>query len=340
MMELHENIDEALLLLYFSGTLGEKEKEEVENWISLSEENRKIAKQICYIHHVTDIIDTVKQIDPKQALVKLDKRLSKRKKINWWEWGIRAAAVLFIPLFLSFFYFVFNQDKNYDRYVEIRSNPGMMTKVELPDGTWVWLNSASYLKYPVSFEGEYRKVELLGEAYFSVQKDNGRKFLVDVGKGIELEVLGTEFNVDAYPDDKFVVATLVTGRDKFHCQQKGREVTYSMQPGQKVIYNLLDEKLLCTTTFVESDIAWKSGRIIYRDTPLEDALRTLSKRFDVEFRIVNPLLKKYCFTGTFINQRLDKILEHFKIASGVRYRYLESALDNGVVKEKTIIEIY
>lgn len=62
MMELHENIDEALLLLYFSGTLGEKEKEEVENWISLSEENRKIAKQICYIHHVTDIIDTVKQI--------------------------------------------------------------------------------------------------------------------------------------------------------------------------------------------------------------------------------------------------------------------------------------
>lgn len=144
----------------------------------------------------------------------------------------------------------------------------------------------------------------------------------------------------AYPDDKFVAATLVTGRVKFHCQQKGREVTYSMQPGQKVIYNLLDEKLLCTTTFVESDIAWKSGRIIYRDTPLEDALRTLSKRFDVEFRIVNPLLKKYCFTGTFINQRLDKILEHFKIASGVRYRYLESALDNGVVKEKTIIEIY
>ena len=149
-----------------------------------------------------------------------------------------------------------------------------------------------------------------------------------------------DVEIAAYPDDKFVVATLVTGRVKFHCQQKGREVTYSMQPGQKVIYNLLDEKLLCTTTFVESDIAWKSGRIIYRDTPLEDALRTLSKRFDVEFRIVNPLLKKYCFTGTFINQRLDKILEHFNIASGVRYRYLESALDNGVVKEKTIIEIF
>ena len=105
MMELHENIDEALLLLYFSGTLGEKEKEEVENWISLSEENRKIAKQICYIHHVTDIIDTVKQIDPKQALVKLDKRLSKRKKINWWGMGDKSSSCViysFILIFLLF----------------------------------------------------------------------------------------------------------------------------------------------------------------------------------------------------------------------------------------------
>ena len=103
MMELHENIDEALLLLYFSGTLGEKEKEEVENWISLSEENRKIAKQICYIHHVTDIIDTVKQIDPKQALVKLDKRLSKRNKlVGMGDKSSSCVIYSFILIFLLF----------------------------------------------------------------------------------------------------------------------------------------------------------------------------------------------------------------------------------------------
>ena len=101
MMELHENIDEALLLLYFSGTLGEKEKEEVENWISLSEENRKIAKQICYIHHVTDIIDTVKQIDPKQALVKLDKRLS-NKLVGMGDKSSSCVIYSFILIFLLF----------------------------------------------------------------------------------------------------------------------------------------------------------------------------------------------------------------------------------------------
>ena len=93
MMELHENIDEALLLLYFSGTLGEKEKEEVENWISLSEENRKIAKQICYIHHVTDIIDTVKQIDPKQE---------ENKLVGMGDKSSRCVIYYFILIFLLF----------------------------------------------------------------------------------------------------------------------------------------------------------------------------------------------------------------------------------------------
>lgn len=84
--------------------------------------------------------------------------------------GDKSSSCVIYSFILIFLLFVFNQDKNYDRYVEIRSNPGMMTKVELPDGTWVWLNSASYLKYPVSFEGEYRKVELLGEAYFQYKR--------------------------------------------------------------------------------------------------------------------------------------------------------------------------
>ena len=316
MMELHENIDEALLLLYFSGTLGEKEKEEVENWISLSEENRKIAKQICYIHHVTDIIDTVKQIDPKQALVKLDKRLSKRKKINWWEWGIRAAAVLFIPLFLSFFYFVFNQDKNYDRYVEIRSNPGMMTKVELPDGTWVWLNSASYLKYPVSFEGEYRKVELLGEAYFSVQKDNGRKFLVDVGKGIELEVLGTEFNVKAYPTDSLITTTLAKGKVKVYNNKE----SVTLLPNGVATYNLKRQTIKASVT---DDISianyWRTGQLVCNAEPLSSIAQTIERMYNVKININDAKLRNMKFTGTIQNNSLTNVLYVMSLSYPLTY---------------------
>ena len=105
MMELHENIDEALFTpLFFRYTRRER-KRRGRKLISLSEENRKIAKQICYIHHVTDIIDTVKQIDPKQALVKLDKRLSKKEENKLVGMGDKSSSCViysFILIFLLF----------------------------------------------------------------------------------------------------------------------------------------------------------------------------------------------------------------------------------------------
>ena len=217
----------------------------------------------------------------------------------------------------------------------------MISQITLPDGSQVWLNSASYLKYPVRFTESDRQVELEGEAYFSVRKDAGRRFLVNVGDNVQLEVLSTEFNVDAYPKDDFVAASLVTGKVNFHCRQQGQETVHMMIPGQKVVYDFGSEKLVCTDTSIESDIAWKSGKIIFRDTPIEDALRILSKRFEVDFQLTNSLLKEYCFTGTFIDQRLDRILEHFKIASGIKYKYIETTRKGEeVVKGKSVIEIY
>ena len=339
--ELNIAMDEAMLLRYFSGVLENEEKEQVETWISLSEENRKTAKQILYLYRATDVVQTLSQVDAKKALVKVDKRLSKRMKRGWWEWTMRVAAILSIPLLISSLYFFFSQAADVDQYVEIRANPGMISQITLPDGSQVWLNSASYLKYPVRFTESDRQVELEGEAYFSVRKDAGRRFLVNVGDNVQLEVLGTEFNVDAYPKDDFVAASLVTGKVNFHCRQQGQETVHMMIPGQKVVYDFGSEKLVCTDTSIESDIAWKSGKIIFRDTPIEDALRILSKRFEVDFQLTNSLLKEYCFTGTFIDQRLDRILEHFKIASGIKYKYIETTRKGEeVVKGKSVIEIY
>ena len=146
---------------------------------------------------------------------------------------MRVAAILSIPLLISSLYFFFSQDADVDQYVEIRANPGMTSQITLPDGSQVWLNSASYLKYPVRFTESDRQVELEGEAYFSVRKDAGRRFLVNVGDNVQLEVLGTEFNVDAYPKDDFVAASLVTGKVNFHCRQQGQETVHVMIPGQK-----------------------------------------------------------------------------------------------------------
>ena len=198
--ELNIAMDEAMLLRYFSGVLENEEKEQVETWISLSEENRKTAKQILYLYRATDVVQTLSQVDAKKALVKVDKRLSKRMKRGWWEWTMRVAAILSIPLLISSLYFFFSQDADVDQYVEIRANPGMISQITLPDGSQVWLNSASYLKYPVRFTESDRQVELEGEAYFSVRKDAGRRFLVNVGDNVQLPLPPTRSGDGAYDD--------------------------------------------------------------------------------------------------------------------------------------------
>ena len=95
-------------------------------------------------------------------------------------------------------------------------------------------------------------------------------------------------------------------------------------PGEKITYNSISGEVFVSRAAVLSDISWKEGKIILYKTPIEKALRMLSKRFNVDFVITDPALKENSFTGTFIHQRLDRILEHFRISSGLRFRYIET----------------
>ena len=107
--------------------------------------------------------------------------------------------------------------------------------------------------------------------------------------------------------------------------------------GQKLVYDIRDSKVQLYATSGESEIAWKEGKIIFRNTPLEEGLRMLEKRYNVEFIIKNDRLKGDSFTGTFTNQRLERILEYFQLSSQIRWRYLDSP---DIKDEKSKIEIY
>ena len=110
-----------------------------------------------------------------------------------------------------------------------------------------------------------------------------------------------------------------------------------MDPGQKLVYDTRDSKVQLYATSGESEIAWKEGKIIFKNTPLKEGLRMLEKRYNVEFIIKNDRLKGDSFTGTFTNQRLERILEYFQHSSQIRWRYLDSP---DIKDEKSKIEIY
>lgn len=333
-------VDEALLIRYFSGETEEQEAIYIEKWISSSQENKDLAKQIYYIYFASETLQTIKQSDTAKALRNITKKVEKRKQAHWLKQVQRIAAVLFVPLFLSTLYLLLGKNLNETKYIEVRTNPGMVITTTLPDSTKVWLNSDSYLKYPHLFTGKTREVVLDGEAYFQVKKDSKHKFIVSTANNTQIEVLGTEFNVEAYSKNRDIVTTLVTGKiNLLYFSDENNIRSLSMAPNQKTVFNTQDRTVTTATVNVNPDIAWKDGKIIFNDTPLEDALKILSKHFNVEFIIKNPKLKDNSFSGTFVHQRLDRILEHFKISSNIKSRYITTE-DNTDNTERSIIEIY
>lgn len=323
---------ERLLIQYYSGDLAIEQIAEVEAWIESSAENRRVAEQIFYLCFSADALVAKQQVDPAAAFRKVHARIRRqnwRRVLRHFE---RVAAVMLLPLIVLSAFLITNLRSEFNSMVEIRSTTGMVSAVVLPDSTRVWLNSNSYLRYPTKFTGDMRRVTLYGEAYFDVAHDASKKFIVQA-KNSEVEVYGTEFNIEAYDDD-YVRTTLVSGRvgmrydDVNHHRQIVR-----MEPEQQAVYNTKTGVMYLNNVNVASNISWKEGKIVLDNTPLDAALRMLGNKYNVTFLIRNDELRQSKFTTSFSNQSLEVILKYFTISSNISFTQLDaqSAGRDGVV---------
>lgn len=330
---------EEILPRYCSGEATVEECRMVEEWIGQLDENYRIVKQMYTIDQVMGTVQMESKVDMEKALASVSRKMSKAPShITWFTWVQRAAAILFIPLLIAFAIQNFTPSPTeVAQMIEVKTNPGMTTTVDLPDGTKVYLNSESSLTYPSFFSKDKRDVKLTGEAFFEVQKDPEHRFIVSGPHHTQIEVLGTSFNVEAFERDSFISTTLVEGKVRFAYQKNRQPATVDMKPGQKLMYDTTSSQVKLLPTSGETETAWKDGKIIFQATPLPEALRMLEKRFNVTFILSNNRLRGEAFNGSFTNQRLERILEIFKISSNIKWRYLDTG---DTTNERTRIEIY
>ena len=163
-------------------------------------------------------------------------------------------------------------------------------KLVLADGTCVHLNAMSSLRYPVPFAGDCREVELEGEGYFEVAK-NGVPFVVKT-KGMQVEVLGTTFNLSAYPGDDAYQATLVSGSVKV-VADSGKSLL--LKPSQQVTLDAENGQMEVRTVDTSFYTSWVQGRINFKDQRLEDIMETLSRWYDMEVSYANPGIRDLRF---------------------------------------------
>ncbi len=166
-------------------------------------------------------------------------------------------------------------------------------KLVLEDGTRVWLNAGSELRYPVRFVGKERKVFVKGEVYFEVAKDRKRPFRVQVLDEMTVEVLGTHFNVSAYEEDATIETTLAEGRVKVTDGMKSMELV----PNEQAVFGKADGHFERHEVDARSYVAWKDGLFIFEDETLENIMERVKRWYNVDVEFGNEALKELRFSG-------------------------------------------
>ncbi|WP_127131744.1 FecR family protein [Pseudoflavitalea rhizosphaerae] len=206
-------------------------------------------------------------------------------------------------------------------YNTLSTPKGRIYKLSLPDGTRVWLNAASSIRFPTAFAGSERNVEVTGEVYFEIKKDVERPFLVKAGHQTSIEVLGTEFNVNAYQNEKILRTTLLTGAIRMQSQdQPGTSVV--LKPGQQAQWKnipAIQPFTVVQQVNIEKVMGWKNGYFSFDDLTLEELMREVERWYDVEVLYENGVPSKTFFGKVNRNLSLFDFMEGMK-DWGVRLR--------------------
>jgi ferric-dicitrate binding protein FerR (iron transport regulator) len=317
-------MDKELLIKYLNNSCTAKEFDELVMWVKGEGSNKE--GKIWGFDDWKSFEPDLKNRDEKKQGALLDKihheinlkndesRVFALGKVTLWF--SRVAAILLFPLLGVVFYMLSNNNIQSNKYadltvdsLEIIAPIGSRTVIQLSDGTEVNLNYGSRIKYPRNFTGDTREITLTGEGYFDVAHNPERPFIVKTGK-LNVKALGTEFNVQAYPDDDFVATTLVEGKVVIEKTISGEKTVPvgAMVPGQHVAYNLKSGKVLSTKGGIEKYIAWKDGKLVFEAEPITGVADRLSRMFNVDIEVANNV-KNFTYTVTFVNDPLFLILD-------------------------------
>ena len=198
-------------------------------------------------------------------------------------------------------------------YNLLQTPRGGQYKITLPDGSKVWLNAASSLKYPVVFSGKERKVEITGEAYFEIAKDATRPFKVQLNQ-MEVEVLGTHFNINSYTDEETVRTTLLEGRVKVTTASENK----FLQPGQQAQLKPSGNMKIVDDVNLEETVAWKDGNFQFENSDIKSVMRQLARWYDVEVSYQGNISKHF-IGGISRNVKLSQVLSMLQQTGEVRF---------------------
>lgn len=236
---------------------------------------------------------------------------------------IAASVIILLILFIGG-HLLFNPNKTgqaSNELVQKLNAKGVKSTIALADGSKVWLNADSKIQYPVTFMGNTREVWLNGEAFFDIEKNPEKPFIIHLANGT-IRVLGTSFNVKAYDNEQVVETSVATGKVAFipRSKKNNEADTIFLTPNRKVIYELATEQTTTSTTASEEDKAWIEGKLIFRSMFLEEIAITLERNFGKKVVFLDQETRQYRLTGSFENNTLPEIMYYLAKTKFFHYK--------------------
>lgn len=297
---------ELLAKQYFSGVISRGDEKVLEQFITSSVENmelfRKWEREWAENNKASISEGVVAEFHNRIKASNFEEVISSYKhKLSMTRISLySAAAVLLIAFFTTTAGLLL---KNEAGSFDISAPVGGLCNATLPDGTLVWLNAKSTIHVPDSFNKNSREINLDGEAYFEVAKDEKKLFIVSADN-CKITVRGTKFNVKSYPETEIVQTSVIDGVvDVTH-----EEATVRLQKDQAAVVNMKTGQISVESINAKSSMSWTDNRIEYRDITLLDLVAIVSRKFDVEFQIENDKVK---------NERLNISLRNNESLSDV-----------------------
>ncbi|QGY47544.1 DUF4974 domain-containing protein [Maribellus comscasis] len=308
-----ENFEDILKLV--TGNLTKEKKEKVLSEINDNKGNIEIFRKVKIAWAI--LSSSSKQLsdfDEENLFLKIKAEISgkKRNRIPALHTVLKYAAGIIILISLTTIFYLNKQDQNNIPenteeilYTSVVTENGQRSKVVLPDSSIVWLNSGTTLSYPNTFSGENRKVTLNGQAFFQVYHKENYPFSVHA-HGLMITVLGTKFDVDAYPENDEIAVVLESG--KVELTHEGFEsFKYSMKPGERANYNIAAKSLNIGHVDASIYSSWKDGKLIFRNEPMKNVVEKLKKWYNIDIEVADTEVYNSIFSGTIQNESYEEI---------------------------------
>lgn len=315
----------------------------------MADSGRQQKNEDAYLVHISRLKERVPDFKENKALAEnvVEMQAVPVKKPFYKRWVMYATAAAFITGIILLYPVVADHGKKTEAASvspvnEIIINPGSRTKIHLPDGSQVWVNSGSSLTYEDNFNGSTREVHLDGEAYFDVIKDASRPFVVHT-TGIDIKVLGTAFNVKAYKIEPTIEATLIHGSIEVINKNRPGTPKVMLKPHEKLVYNKYpaanprDQRAdiaapesdaysitikPLNNNITDMDIvetAWVYNKLVFEDERFEALALKMERWYNLKISFENEKLKDYRVSGSFVNETPEAALKALQFLVPFRY---------------------